>query len=54
MTLVFKKKLGSNILALRVERRIKKLPKARKEELIRAATRIDEMIKQISENAHLF
>ena len=47
-TLVFKKKLGSNSLALKVERRVKKLSKARKEDLIRANTRIDEIIKQIS------
>jgi predicted GIY-YIG superfamily endonuclease len=45
---VFKKKLGSNSLALKVERRVKKLSKARKEDLIRANTRIDEIIKQIS------
>jgi len=48
LTLVFKKKLGSNSLALKVERRVKKLSKARKEDLIRANTRIDEIIKQIS------
>ena len=48
LTLVFKKKLGSNSLALKVERRVKKLSKARKEELIRDNTRIDEIIKQIS------
>jgi putative endonuclease len=48
LSLVFKKKLGSNSLALKVERRVKKLSKARKEDLIRANTRIDEIIKQIS------
>jgi putative endonuclease len=48
LTLVFKKKLGSNSLALKVERRVKKLSKARKEDLIRDNTRIDEIIKQIS------
>ena len=48
LTLVFKKKLGSNSLALKVERKVKKLSKARKEELIRDKTRIDKIIKQIS------
>ncbi|MCX6004014.1 MAG: GIY-YIG nuclease family protein [Chloroflexi bacterium] len=48
LTLVFEKKLGSNSLALKVERRVKKLSNARKEELIRANTRIDEIIKQVS------
>jgi hypothetical protein len=46
--LVFQKRLGSRSLALGVESRVKKLSKARKEELIRANTRIDEIIKQIS------
>ena len=54
LKLVFKKKLGSNSLALKVERKVKKLSKAKKEELVRAGTRIDEIIKQISENAPLF
>jgi predicted GIY-YIG superfamily endonuclease len=48
LTLVFQKNLGSKSLALKVERKVKKLPKARKEELIRANTRIDEIIKQFS------
>ena len=48
LMLVFQKKLGSRSLALSVEGKVKKLSKARKEELIRADTRIDEIIKQIS------
>ncbi|MFC2006774.1 GIY-YIG nuclease family protein [Chloroflexota bacterium] len=49
LKLVFQKKLGSRSLALSVESKVKKLSKARKEELIRANTRIiDEMIKQVS------
>jgi len=48
LVLVFQKKLGSRSLALGVESKVKKLSKARKEELIRANTRIDEIIKQIS------
>ncbi len=47
LLLVFQKKLGSRSLALGVESKVKKLSKARKEELVRANTRIDEMIKQV-------
>lgn len=54
LTLVFKKKLGSNSLALRVERRVKKLSKANKEELVRDGKGISRMIKQIKEKAPLF
>ena len=46
--LVFQKKLGNRSLALGVESKVKKLSKVRKEELIRANTRIDEIIKQVS------
>ena len=47
LVLVFQKKLGSRSLALGVESKVKKLSKARKEELVRANTRIDEMVKQV-------
>ena len=47
LMLVFQKKLGSRSLALGVESKVKKLSKARKEELIRANTRIDEIIKLV-------
>ena len=47
LTLVFQKKLGSRSLALGVESRVKKLSKARKEDLIRDNTRIDEIIKRV-------
>ena len=46
LELVFQKKLGSRSLALNVENKVKKLSKARKEELIRDNARIDEIIKQ--------
>ena len=46
LALVFQKKLGSRSLALGVESKFKKLSKARKEELVRDDTRIDEIIKQ--------
>ena len=48
LTLVFQKKLGSRRLALGVELQVKKLSKARKEELIKSDTRVDEIIKQVS------
>ena len=47
LVLVFQKKLGGRSLALGMESRVKKLSKARKEELIRTNTRIDEIIKQV-------
>jgi len=47
LVLVFQRKLGSRSLALGVENKIKKLSKARKEELVRADTRIDEIIRQV-------
>jgi len=47
LQLVFQKKLGSRNLALGVESKVKKLSKARKEELIRAGSTIDEIIKQV-------
>ena len=47
LVLVFQKKLGSRSLALILESRVKKLSKARKEELIKDNTRIDEIVKQV-------
>jgi len=47
LTLVFQKKLGTRRLALGVESRVKKLSKARKEELIRTNTRIEVIIKKV-------
>ncbi len=47
LALVFQRKLGGRSLALGVESKVKKLSKTRKEELIRANTRIDEIIKQV-------
>jgi putative endonuclease len=48
LALVFQRKLGCRSLALSVESKVKKLPKARKEKLIMTDIRIDEIIKQIS------
>jgi len=47
LVLVFQKNLGGRSLALGVESKVKKLSKARKEELIRANTRLDEIVKQV-------
>ena len=47
LILVFKKKLGSRSLALGVESKVKKLSKARKEELIRTGKHIEVIIKQV-------
>jgi putative endonuclease len=48
LVLVFQKKLGGRSLALGVESKVKKLSKARKEELIRARKHIEVIIKQVS------
>ncbi len=47
LVLVFQKKLGSRSLALGVESKVKKLSKARKEELIRTRENIEVIIKQV-------
>ena len=47
LTLVFQKKDGGQGLALGVERKVKKLSKARKEELVQDRKRIAAIIKQV-------
>ncbi|MFC1994161.1 GIY-YIG nuclease family protein [Chloroflexota bacterium] len=47
LILVFQKKLGGRSLALGVESKVKKLSKARKEELIRTKKFIEVIIKQV-------
>jgi putative endonuclease len=47
LELVFQKKLGSRSLALGVESKVKKLSKARKEDLIGTRKHIDIIIKQV-------
>ena len=47
LMLVFQKKLGSRSLPLGVESKVKKLSKARKEELIRGNACLDEIVKQV-------
>ena len=45
--LVFQKKLGRRSLAMGVESKVKKLSKARKEELVRTKKYIEVIIKQV-------
>ncbi|MDD5093623.1 MAG: GIY-YIG nuclease family protein [Dehalococcoidia bacterium] len=47
LLLVFQEKLESRSLALRVESKVKKLSKAKKEELIRTRKRLEAIIKQV-------
>jgi len=47
LVLAFQKKLGSRSLALAVESKVKKLSKARKEELVRTKKYIEVIIKQV-------
>ncbi len=46
LTLVFQTRLGSRSLALRVETRVKKLSKARKEKLVGIPGYFDEIVKR--------
>ena len=48
LTIVFQMNLGSKGLALKVERKVKKLSKAKKEELIKDNARIDEIVEHVS------
>ncbi len=48
LKLVFSKKIGDRSLALRVEIRVKKLTKEKKEVLIRSPKRIQEIISDLS------
>lgn len=46
LTLVFQKKLGSMSLALKVERRVKRMSKARKEKLIKVSEYADQILNR--------
>ncbi len=46
LTLVFQEKLGTKSLALKVERRVKKMSKARKEQLIALSGYISEIVRR--------
>ena len=47
LTLVFQKDLGNKSLALAVEIEVKKLPKVRKEEIVKSGKYIDEIRRKI-------
>ena len=49
LELVLRRKVGSRSAALRVEQKVKKLPKARKEKLIKDRKLLQEIIKQIDD-----
>ena len=49
LTLVFKERLGTKSLALKVERRVKKMPKARKARLIAVRGCIEEIVRRVKE-----
>ena len=52
LTLVFKEKLGSRSLALKVEHRVKRMTKARKEKLIKASGYAVQIVK-LANTQHL-
>jgi putative endonuclease len=47
LSLVFEKKVGSKNLALKVEGKIKKMPKAKKERLISVPVYIEDIVRQV-------
>jgi len=49
LELALRKKVGSRSLALRVEQKVKKLPKARKEKLIKGRKYLQNIIKTIED-----
>ena len=48
LKLVFQKRIGKHSLALKIERRVKGLPKHKKERLVATGTGIEEMLRAIS------
>lgn len=46
LKLVFKKRIGTHSLALKMERRVKRLPKHKKERLVSTGSGIEEMLKE--------
>ena len=47
LKLVFKKRIGTYSLTLKIERRVKRLPKHKKERLVATGIGIEEMLKRI-------
>ena len=48
LSLVFQEKLGSKSLALKVERRVKRMSKARKEKLIKVSSYVLQIVNRLS------
>jgi putative endonuclease len=48
LKLVFKKQIGKKELALKIERMVKKLPKLKKEKLIKTEAGLEEILSDIS------
>ena len=46
LSLVFKEKLGSRSLALKVERRVKRMPKARKEKVVEVSGYLNQIMNR--------
>ncbi len=53
LTLVFQKRLGSKTLALKVEGKVKKLSKGRKEKLVEVPEHIEMIMKRLAQGHHL-
>lgn len=51
LELVFHQQIGDRSLALRVENRVKRFPKAYKEDFCRLSARIDKFVKQIAQQS---
>jgi len=48
LELVYQQEIGDRSLATKIEHRVKRLPKAHKEDISRLPLRIDELLKKIS------
>jgi len=50
LKLVFKKRIGAHSLALKIERRVKRLPKDKKERLVSTGSGIEELLRGIHQH----
>jgi putative endonuclease len=50
LKLVFKKRIGTHSLALKIERRVKSLPKHKKERLVATGSGVEEMSRGINQH----
>lgn len=51
LKLVFKKRIGTHGLALKIERRVKRLPKDKKERLVSTGSGIEELLRGINQHS---